>query len=309
MGNLTTKKTLIVWFFTDDKPGHLNQLKGLESRLSAHTEIKSRWLSVPSKNISCFNILIKRFSLEGDFVPDLVVGAGSKTHKYLVAAKYSYNCFSLVLMRPSLPLSLFDGAVIPEHDNPPVNDKILVTLGVLNNIEPRAPRLSGVTENVRGLILIGGESKHYVWDDTLILKQLEQVLTGSVNVKEWVLSNSRRTPSSFLVKLKERNFPNISIVEHQDTESLWLPEQMAKSEQIWVTPDSVSMIYESITSGAATYAFDLQAKKESRVVRGIKVLLKKKLLSQWPDIEPKSQPFVLWEVERVVNWLLKRMSL
>lgn len=309
MKNLIEKKTLIVWFFTDDKPGHLNQLKGLESRLSAHTDIKSRWFSVSNKNISWLNIILKRFSLEGGLAPDLVVGAGRKTHKYLVAAKYSYHCFSLVLMKPSLPLSLFDAAVIPEHDNPPDKDNILVTLGVLNNVVPKNPVQQNAAEKIQGLILVGGGSKHYVWDDTSVLQQIESVLESAGHVDEWVLSNSRRTPDSFLVVLKEKKLPKLSIVEHQNTERSWLPEQMAKSELIWVTPDSVSMVYEAITSGAATFTFELKPKKSTRVVKGIQSLLKAKFLSQWPNTECSRQPLVLWEAERVVNWLLPRISL
>jgi mitochondrial fission protein ELM1 len=198
LNNLPADKPLVVWFFTDDKPGHLNQLKGLESRLTVHADIESRWFSISNKKISWFDALLKRFSYEGESAPDLVVGAGRRTHKYLVATKRSYECFSLVLMRPSLPLSLFDAAVIPEHDSPPIKDNILVTVGVLNNVVPRDHNVKSAAEQKRGLILIGGESKHYVWDDAAILQQLESVVASSDNIDEWVLGNSRRTPESFL---------------------------------------------------------------------------------------------------------------
>ena len=300
-------KPIVVWFFTDDKPGHLNQLKGLESRLSAHAKIEARWFSISNKKISWFDTLLKRFSYEGEQSPDLVVGAGRRTHKYLVATKRSYDCFSLVLMRPSLPLSLFDAAIIPEHDSPAVKDNILVTVGVLNNVVPRDRSALGVESNKRGLILIGGESKHYLWDDEYILQQLESIVASSNDVGEWVLGNSRRTPDSFLTLLKEKNIPKLKVVEHQNTDSSWLPMQMAGSERIWVTPDSVSMVYEAITSGGATSIFELKPKKETRVVKGVHHLLKTKLLSQWPDIDTVRQSSVLWEADRVAIWLLKRL--
>jgi len=307
LNNLPVDKPLVVWFFTDDKPGHLNQLKGLESRLSVHAKIEARWFSISNKKISWFDTLLKRFSYEGEPSPGLVVGAGRRTHKYLVATKRSYNCFSLVLMKPSLPLSLFDAAVIPEHDSPAVKDNILVTIGVLNNVVPRDRNTQGVTPKKRGLILIGGESKHYTWDDDVILQQLESVIASSENVGEWTLGNSRRTPDSFLALLKEKKVSKLKIVEHQNTDSSWLPMQMANSERIWVTPDSVSMVYEAITSGGATSIFELEPKKETRVVKGVYHLLKTKLLSQWPDIDAVRQPSALWEAERVAVWLLQRL--
>lgn len=308
MNNLPSDKPLVVWFFTDEKPGHLNQLKGLESRLSVHADIEPRWFSISNKKISWFDALLKRFSYEGESAPGLVIGAGTRTHKYLVAAKRSYDCFSLVLMRPSLPLSLFDAAVIPEHDSPPVKDNILVTVGVLNNVVPRDHRVQSKAEQKRGLILIGGESKHYVWDETAILQQLESVLASSDNIDEWVLGNSRRTPESFLTALKEKKISKLKIVEHQNTDSSWLPLQMANSERIWVTPDSVSMVYEAITSGGATSIFELQPKKETRVVKGVRHLLKNKLLAQWPDSDDIRPASVLWEADRTANWLLQRIG-
>ncbi len=304
---MSAEKPIVVWFFTDDKPGHLNQLMGLEARLSAHAKIEARWFSIANKRISWFDALLKRFSYEGERSPDLVVGAGRRTHKYLVATKRSYDCFSLVLMRPSLPLSLFDAAIIPEHDSPAVKDNILVTVGVLNNVVPRSISAENVKLNHRGLILIGGESKHYTWDDESILQQLELIVASSNDVDEWVLGNSRRTPDSFLTLLKEKKISKLKIVEHQNTDRSWLPMQMASSECIWVTPDSVSMVYEAITSGANTFIFELKPKKETRVVKGVQHLLKKKLLSQWPNIDMICQPSVLWEAERTAVWLLGQL--
>ena len=299
---------IVVWFFTDDKPGHLNQLIGLESRLSVHANIESRWFSIANKKISWFDTLLKRFSCDGEDSPNLVVGAGRRTHKYLVATKRSYDCFSLVLMRPSLPLSLFDAAIIPEHDSPADKDNILETVGVLNNVMPRAIIAPNEEPCKQGLILIGGESKHYIWDEERILQQLESMVASSDDVDEWVLGNSRRTPDSFLTLLKEKKLPKLKIVEHQNTDRSWLPRQMVSSGCIWVTPDSVSMVYEAITSGANTFIFELKPKKETRVVKGVQQLLKTKLLYQWPDMITVRQPSVLWEAERTAVWLLDRLA-
>ena len=307
MNNLPEDKPLMVWFFTDDKPGHLSQLKGLESRLSAHVKIEVCWFSVSNKKINLFDTLLKLFTCKEEQSPDLVVGSGQRTHKYLVAAKRSYNCFSVVLMKPSLPLKLFDAAIIPEHDNPAIKNKILVTVGVLNNIVPRGVSAKGAVSNKRGLILIGGKSKHYRWDEEHVLQQIELIVTNSSDVDGWILGNSRRTPDSFLTLLKEKNIPNLKIVKYQNTDSSWLPKKMARSKRIWVTPDSVSMVYEAITSGSPTSILKLKPKKETKVVKGVHHLLKSKLLSQWPDVDADHQISVLWEADRAAIWLLDRL--
>lgn len=297
----------MVWFFTDDKPGHLNQLKGLESRLLAHANIEPCWVSVTVKKISWVDAILKRIPYDCEPVPDLVVGAGSATHKYLVAARRKYHCLSLLLMKPSLPLWLFDAAIIPEHDNPPTRDNILITTGVLNNVVPRVAGSRKLPSKKLGLILIGGASKHYIWDDDAILQQIESVVAKSTDIDQWVLGNSRRTPESFLVKIKQRQLDRVDVVEHQNTGASWLPSSMSRSQRIWVTPDSVSMVYEAITSGAETSIFDLEPKQESRIVKGVNRLLGKNLISKWPVMEPGGQQPELWEADRAAVWVLERM--
>ena len=198
-------RPLIVWFITDNKPGHLNQLKGLESRLSVHAQIQSKWLSASESAVTWLDILFRRLpDIDLNTLrPDIVIGAGHRTHKHVLAMKRHFGCFSVLLMKPSLPVWWFDAVIIPEHDNPAVSDRVLVTTGVLNNVVPQKRSAESVNPVGKGLILIGGESKHYEWDNESVLQQLEQVVMGSKGVNEWVLSNSRRTPDTFLSLLKE----------------------------------------------------------------------------------------------------------
>ena len=93
-------------------------------------------------------------------------------------------------------------------------------------------------------------------------------------------------------------------MEHQDTDRQWLPDQMAVCDRIWVTPDSVSMVYESITSGASTSLFKLTYGKPSRVVKGIDCLISNGLAIEWPELSKSSNSICLWEADRAANWLL-----
>ena len=299
-------KSLNVWFITDDKPGHLNQLKGLESRLSVHAKIQSKWLSVADNNLSWLSVFLKRLPQDclTEHAPDIVVGAGHRTHKLILALKRRFHCFSVLLMKPSVPVSWFDALIIPEHDSPPNCAHILPTVGVLNNVVPILDAKQKPAN--KGLILIGGESKHYQWDENNILDQVEDIVSKSPNISFWVLGNSRRTPISFINKLKERSLNNVLIVEHQNTDRTWLPQQMSDSGKIWVTPDSVSMVYESITSGTETNIFKMDCDKQTRVVKGIERLLLKSLVVEWPNLNGSLKDSVLWEAERAAIWLIDR---
>ncbi|MEZ5574345.1 MAG: ELM1/GtrOC1 family putative glycosyltransferase [Candidatus Competibacteraceae bacterium] len=81
---------------------------------------------------------------------------------------------AVVLMRPSLPLALFDLCLIPEHDTPPVRaNVVLATRGALNRIQP-----SSNLESRQGLLLIGGPSAHFGWDDAGLRAQIAAVLAA-----------------------------------------------------------------------------------------------------------------------------------
>ncbi len=66
----------------------------------------------------------------------------------------------------------------------------------------------------------------------------------------WTLTTSRRTPVDFLAQL-DVDRPQLTVVPCAQTGPDWLPEQLARAAQVWVTQDSVSMIYEALTAGAA----------------------------------------------------------
>jgi mitochondrial fission protein ELM1 len=88
---------------------------------------------------------------------------------------------------------------------------------------------------------------------------------------EWTLTTSRRTPESFLQFLQQ---VQIQIVPVEETDQEWMSQHYAESKKIWVTPDSVSMVYEALTSGAVTKVFSLEPKSnESRVRKGLEVLI------------------------------------
>ena len=76
--------------------------------------------------------------------PDLLIGAGSKTHYQLLLAKKLFpNSKSIVLMKPSLkPTQLFDIAVIPHLDKFYLRtpENVITTKGIIEIFDRRQKR-------------------------------------------------------------------------------------------------------------------------------------------------------------------------
>ena len=313
-----TSRPLNIWIVTDHKPGHLNQLKGLCERIAAHTNSAEQWISTNNSQTSWLDCLLRQYhypldhpALESHQPPDIVIGAGHSTHKEVLAIKRHFRCFSAILMKPSLPTTWFDATIIPEHDNPTPNSHTLITKGVLNTITPLTNSSAIDANKHRGLVLIGGESKHYHWDTNDIVRQV-MTLSKTHRDIQWTLSNSRRTDPDLLPRLEQQLPKNIHIIPHTETPNGWVKEQMAKAGQVWVTPDSVSMVYEAITSGADVGLFNMTAKKNGRIVKGIQALVDKGVTHTFSANDnsqkmPKSTE-LMWESERSAIWLLAQYS-
>lgn len=297
---------LKICFVTDEKPGHKNQLLGLEQSLRMQTRVESAWISVQETTVSWFDVIAKRCQANLDWVPDIVVGAGNSSHKMVLAIKRKYQCFSVILMKPSLvPMSWFDALIVPAHDHPPKRENILITLGVLNKIRP--VDIHKPTEC--GFFLVGGESKHYYWNDAEVLQQIQQVINNESAVTQWILTDSRRTPASFRNLIRDLSNRNIVFYPNEQTPSGWVEQQLARVDQVWVTPDSVSMLYEAITSGNPTGVFSMVPKKKGRIVQGIEELLKEGqivTLHRGKEMRLKHKP--LCESDRASGWLLSRYA-
>lgn len=254
---------------SDGKMGHLNQSLGLAEallELCPDVRIEQR---VPLPRMQAWSSLISgRLPLPAT-KPSLLIGAGHGTHLTLLALKRCWGVPAVVLMKPSLPLGLFDLCLIPEHDLPPRRDNVIPTRGALNRMRP-APKVPG-----SGMILIGGPAKNSDWPETRLLDQLRDLVRR--DPRPWQLTTSRRTPDSTLTLLQQ--LEGIELFPVDQTEPGWLPRQLAVTEQCWVSEDSVSMIYEALSAGCAVGAFEVPWQRKGRLFRGLKRLKQSGLLT------------------------------
>ena len=291
---------VVAWAFTDGKAGHENQTRGLLAALARRRPVDARWISVPAYASVLSSLMTRRF-LPGVGLPppDLLIGAGHRTHLPLLAARRAHGGRTIVLMKPSLPRAWFDLCVIPEHDGVS-GANVLITRGALNPVEP------GKKDARAGLILIGGPSRHHGWNESDILSQVETIVAREQEI-DWKLTTSRRTPSATTARLRALTFRNLTVVPVSETGSGWLAEHLAGAAQVWVTEDSVSMLYEALTANSATGVLGVPARRESRIARGIAALSRDGLVTGFADwqrgrkLAPPAVPFN--ESARVAAWI------
>lgn len=296
-----------IWVITDGRLGHLNQLRGLLARLQDKAEVELHWLDIAKQGFRFKGRQHLMSQFEAQHKPNWILAAGSKTHLPMLWCKWVTGAKAFLLMRPSLPLGLFDAVCMPFHDSPPKRDSVLGTFGVINHI---IPKYEGRNER-QGLILLGGINKHFSWDNDAVLAQLK-CIAGAESGIEWLVSDSPRTPIGLLDALAELALVNIKILPYSETGSGWLPEILSQVGQVWVSCDSVSMVYESVSSGAPTGLIDLAPLRESRVTKSMAQLATSGLATAYAnaDLSKKLPSAVrpLWEADRVADWWLQRDS-
>ncbi|MBR9909498.1 MAG: hypothetical protein GYB33_03985 [Gammaproteobacteria bacterium] len=278
---------------TDDLPGHKSQIEGLLLALKKRVEVQEQWLHIhqPAPVTTA---------------PDLILAVGRHTHWPALKLRWHQGGKVVVLTKPQLPRWLFDLCVLPRHDGVRESRRVFNTIGSLNAIQPASNPQADC-----GLILLGGPSKHHGWSAPEMLAQLQQLQQLCPQI-HWTLTTSRRTPAPFTEALQPLGGPNFRVVPFADTNRQWLLQRYAESGCIWVTEDSVSMVYESLSSGANVGVLEVPRKRTGRVSRNLdtlvaegRVLTLRHLQQQGLPAAPRFPP--LQEADRaaahILQWL------
>ncbi len=315
-----------IWLISDGRPGHETQLIGLGERIQALSGANLHWHHLKSKKLEKNLRHIENSDLASSQVgtattshqktehttcsPDLLIAAGHRTHRTLYFLARKHKAFSTVLMKPSLPLAFFNAVICPIHDGLKPSERVFNTDGVINKVQP------SVNTKIanQNSILLGGPSKHFAWDEGALITQISDLLAARP-ASQWSAYESPRTPPSLSEMLGGLSAPNLTLMRYGSLPPNALQTALRLSQECWVTPDSASMVYESLTAGCATATFvapPKRTKKVSRVARGLQSLLADERISQWPTqnlssaLPENSQP--LWEADRAAKWLLDRFQ-
>ena len=256
------QKAICTWTISDGKAGHVNQSKALVRGLSKHLNISSKEFILEESFFRSWIEILKIKHHGHRPFPEIVIGTGRRTHLVLVFCKLVFSAKIICIMRPSIPKIWLDLLIVPKHDDVQRAKNVIETEGPLTLIEQAGPKHKDA-----GLILLGGDSSHYVWDNESLLSQIEEVTKRSDNNIRWTLTTSRRTPEKIKTLLTEIEQPNFHYEDVGSVKANWLANELESSQYVWVTPDSISMTYESLSAGCQVGIFNLSKKRESRVTK------------------------------------------
>ena len=251
-------RPLSVTVFDDGRRGHSRQWEGLTAALSERLPLTVT--VVPAPRLHALPRALAALRRQG---PDLAVGAGHATHPVLAACRAFHRPRTIVLMKPSLPIRTFDLVIAPAHDGLPADARMLTSEGPLCPF-PVAPatRTPGSV-----LVLLGGPSPHFTFEEARLVDRLDALLSARAGC-EITLADSRRTPEGLAARLATER-PALTLAAFETLPMTWLPRMLATTEEVWVTPDSMSMIYEALTAGCRVGLLDLAPTPPSRVVRAV----------------------------------------
>lgn len=293
-------KTLQLLILSDGKPGHRNQSLGLADALARRTNTQCRVIELNEVPRGKKILHARKLAFQGP-KPDWIIAAGHGTHLCALLLRWWLSARAIVLMKPSWPMSCFDACLVPTHDliGKPIPAHVIPTTGALNRI------VSSHQKEPKGLILIGGESREFSFDPVVLREAITTVIAQSS--LEWHITDSRRSPAGFLDSLSHLS---ATLHPHQQTTTDWLPEQLRIGQCAWVTNDSVSMIYEALSSGAQVGLLPMPARKpSSKIVNAVAELCREGKLTTYKDLQATGRLLAsppLAEADRCAEILLAK---
>ena len=297
-------RLLAVWRFADGLRGHENQSDGLIAALSDRTPLSVH--TVPAPRARRVNALWRALRAQDTRAlpnPDLLIGTGNATHLPMLAARRRRGGHTVVIMKPSFPMAWFDLVIAPAHDRLSARHNLLVTRGALNRMRPAKEKNPG-----EGLILIGGPEREHPWAPDMLEAQITAIADRHRDI-QWCAASSRRTPKAFLPHLHGLQLANLDTASVEDVDADWLVGKLATAASVWVTEDSVNMLYEALSAGAATGLLSMPRRNASVSKRNLGGgLLAEGLVTSFDDwqngrdLEPPAEP--LDEAGRCADWIL-----
>ncbi|MBU3911339.1 MAG: mitochondrial fission ELM1 family protein [Candidatus Omnitrophica bacterium] len=300
-----------VLVLTDGKTGHLNQAMAaaemvegaMDSRLKARgikeapvVKIEAAELKFKNKFargfldlsslfasrrcqgcLRCLKFCLEKESFEKiKGYADIVISCGASTAATNIFLKYDNNAKNIIMMKPGLGRAgKFDLIILPRHDAPErEGSNILITETAPNRIKAKT-KGEGLRVNGIGL-LIGGDAKGFKLTKESVKKVVEEVLRIAEELDYYIfVTTSRRTLPEIDSFLKDRlgnckRCKLLIIANEKNTEGA-VQDILSNSDVVIVSPESVSMISEAVSSGRYTVIFKSErlASKYERTIENL----------------------------------------
>lgn len=308
---------LCVVAFMDGRPGHEKQTQAVTAALAAMTPLSIKTCALPTT--SGWRRLVqglRAFAGPGLTSPgcdprdiDLIIGTGTTTHLPMIALKRRSRARLVTCMSPDPLLHRwFDLCLVPRHDNPRVGNNIFPTFG-----PPCIRAGESRHDPCRGLILAGGiDPKSHRWDTETFMAQIRQLRTRMPEIC-WTISSSPRTPADTVDRLHRfaEDHRNVTFFRAAETPPGWIESAYKVHGLVWVTADSVSMVYEALTAGCRVGILPVAWNhQQNKFQKGIDDLTAHGLVLDYHAWQAgaswSATPKPLYEAERCASEILRR---
>ncbi len=275
--------------YMDGRLGHEKQTKGILQALSRLTPIlvEQRLVGHPKLKTAVKNWIVYVVfrwlpGKKKDHVVDLIIGTGASTHIPMLMYKKKCGAKVVTCMTPDFPLRYaMDLCLVPQHDGLKPAPNIYFTIGPPNNVI-----YSDLHDRDKGLILVGGvDPKSHQWRSETVIEQIGNILARNKSVT-WTISSSPRTPQETLLQLDRlaSQHARATFFRSEDTSVGWIEEQYARNDIVWVTADSISMIFEALTAGCRVGVLPVEWKRrDNKFQRSLDYLLENNRITLYPS--------------------------
>ncbi|MDH3346782.1 MAG: mitochondrial fission ELM1 family protein [Desulfobulbaceae bacterium] len=313
---MAQKVSLKIAAYFDTRPGHAKQTLGLLGALEELTPVETIRIDLPHQSLFKeliswlrFYLLPKSKHIQGSSKVDLIIGTGSRTHIPMLTHGRALGIPTVTCMTPTLALrNHFSLCCVPRHDQTAAAPHIFPTNG-----PPNPCRSRNKHDPHRGLILIGGkDQKSHHWDTQSLLVDIG-VLIDEDNSLEWTISSSPRTPEETNNGLQQlaSHRANVTFIRFEETKPGWIEKEYDRNAMVWVSADSMSMVFESLSAGCKVGLLPIKWKRtDCKFQRCEKYLRTHGYVisltdwrggkTKWPSFEP------LNEAMRCAEEILKR---
>lgn len=257
-------REIVVWWFRGRPSSSDGQARSLLKALESYCDLRVHAAPLVGVGRAWRSGLRGRYPVELPD-PDILIGVGRESHWSMLAARWVRGGRIITFSKPFLPRWFFDLCIIPEHMGARSSSRVVATRGVLST--PSEPRSR---EAGTGIIIIGGPAPQYRWSDDEIIAQITEIIARHPQHR-WFLTTTMQTLAETERCMQALSAANVFCIPHYEADPTWMYSRIKDVEQVWISEDSLALIYQSLTDGAATGILPVPRRK-SRPNREIAAL-------------------------------------
>lgn len=298
-----------IWGLVDDRAGHTTQTMGLITRLNASHAIKRIRYNAFARLPNLFNVsglahlsAESRAALKPPY-PKMVIACGRRMAPILRAIKRaSPSTVTIYMMWPD-SLSGIDLAIVPAHDHPPADERVLVTRAPLTAITPEGLEAARITMQTRFAhlpkpwvaVCVGGSIKgmEFTPEDWREMIAEARRLAGDGSL---LVTTSRRTGPATEALLQHEVKGACYLHVYNAGEYNPYTAFLACADAVCVSGDSLSMSVEATVTGKPVFIYTPEGASAHKHVAQHQILFEKNLARPLDD-----RARMKWRPDKHVN--------